>query len=294
MEELEPGERVGAYRLEERLGEGGMGVVFRAVREPEGDEVALKVLRAELSADETFHRRFVHEARAAGEVRHKHLVPITDAGEADGRPYLAVAFVRGQTLERRLRGGALPIPEIVRVVAHVASGLDALHNAGIVHRDVKPSNVIIDESGSANLTDFGLAKGRAYTVLTKPGMVMGTLDYLAPEMLRGGEATGASDIYALGCLAFECTAGRAPFADKTMFDLASAHLNLEPPDPCAEREDAPGGLSWAILQALAKDPAKRPPTATAYAHMLGFATGRSSSSPSGSPAGPELPAPPSS
>jgi serine/threonine-protein kinase len=126
--DLEPGSRLGAYRLEERLGEGGMGVVFRAVREPEGDEVALKVLRAELSADETFRRRFVHEARAAGEVRHKHLVPITDAGEAEGRPYLAVAFVRGQTLEARLASvGPLPLEEMVRVVAHVASGLDALH-----------------------------------------------------------------------------------------------------------------------------------------------------------------------
>jgi serine/threonine protein kinase len=213
-------------------------------------------------------------------VRHKHLVPITEAGEADGRPYLAVAFVRGRTLEQRLADGWLPIPDVVRVVAHVASGLDALHNAGIVHRDVKPSNVIIDESGSANLTDFGLAKGRAYTVLTKPGMVMGTLDYLAPEMLRGAEATDASDIYALGCLAFECTAGRAPFADKSMFDLASAHLNLEPPDPCANRDDAPEGLSWAIVQALAKDPDKRPPTATAYAHLISFAAGGRESSPS--------------
>jgi serine/threonine protein kinase len=287
--DLETGARLGAYRLEERLGEGGMGVVFRAVREPEGEEVALKVLRAELSADETFRRRFVHEARAAGAVRHKHLVPITDAGEAAGRPYLAVEFVPGKTLEQTLASGPLPIPDMVRVVAHVASGLDALHNAGIVHRDVKPSNVILEESGSANLTDFGLAKGRAYTVLTKPGMVMGTLDYLAPELLRGSEATGASDIYALGCLAYECTAGRAPFADTSMFDLASAHLNVEPPDPCANRPDAPEGLSWAILQALAKDPENRPPTATAYAHLVSFAAGSHDPSPS-----PPLPAPPPS
>jgi serine/threonine protein kinase len=287
--DLEPGVRLGAYRLEERLGEGGMGVVYRAIREPEGEEVALKVLRAELSADDTFRRRFVHEARAAGEVRHKHLVPITDAGEADGRPYLAVAFVRGRTLEQRLANGPLPISDMVRVVAHVASGLDALHNAGIVHRDIKPSNVIIDESGSANLTDFGLAKGRAYTVLTKPGMVMGTLDYIAPEMLRGADATGASDIYALGCLAFECTAGRAPFADTSMFDLASAHLNVEPPDPCAGRDDAPDGLSWAIVQALAKDPGKRPPTATAYAHLISFAAGGRESSPSLPPPPPPPP-----
>ena len=279
-----PGDRLGPYRLEERLGEGAMGVVFRAVREPEGDEVALKILRSELSGDETFRRRFVHEARSAGEVRHKHLVPITDAGEIEGRPYLAVAYVEGRTLEDRLADdGPMPLEEIVRLVAHVASGLDALHAAGIVHRDVKPSNVIIDPTGSANLTDFGLAKGRAYTVLTKPGMVMGTLDYLAPEMLRGSEATAASDIYALGCLAYECTAGRTPFADSTMFELAKAHLTLEPPDPCANRPDAPEGLSWAILQALAKEPEKRPPTATAYAHLISFAVGGASRSPSTPP-----------
>jgi serine/threonine protein kinase len=177
----------------------------------------------------------------------------------------------------------MSLEEIVRIVAHVASGLDALHAAGIVHRDVKPSNVIIDPQGSANLTDFGLAKGRAYTVLTKPGMVMGTLDYLAPEMLRGSEATAASDIYALGCLAYECTAGRTPFADTSMFELARAHLNLEPPDPCANRPDAPEALSWAILQGLAKEPDKRPPTATAYAHLISFAVGGSASLPSPPP-----------
>jgi serine/threonine protein kinase len=287
--DLEPGHRLGAYRLEERLGEGAVGVVFRAIKEPEGNEVALKILRAELSADETFRRRFVHEARAAGEVRHKHLVPITDAGEAEGRPYLAVAFVRGQTREARLATDRpMTLEDVVRFVAHVASGLDALHADGIVHRDIKPSNVIIDETGSANLTDFGLAKGRAYTVLTKPGMVMGTLDYLAPELLRGSEATAASDIYALGCLAYECTAGRAPFADTSMLDVANAHLNVEPPDPCANRSDAPEGLSWAILQALAKDPEKRPPTATAYAHLISFGAGGRAASPS-PPAPPPVP-----
>ncbi|HEY7661001.1 MAG TPA: serine/threonine-protein kinase [Actinomycetota bacterium] len=287
MADLGTGSTLGPYRLEDRLGEGGMGVVFRAVREPEGDIVALKVLRPELSSDETFRRRFVHEARAAREVRHRHLVPIVDAGEADGRPYLAVAFVDGRTLEQRLGdGGPLSIAELVRVVAHVASGLDALHAAGIVHRDVKPSNVILDASGSANLTDFGLAKGRTYTVLTKPGMVMGTLDYIAPEMLRGADASPASDVYALGCLAYECTAGRAPFADSSMFELASAHLNREPSDPTEHRTDAPDGLSWAILQALAKEPERRPPTATAYAHMITFASGV------GTTASPPLPPPP--
>ena len=271
MSDLEPGGRLGPFRLEERLGEGGMGVVFRAIREPDGDPIALKVLRRELAGDETFRRRFVHEARAAGAVRHKHLVPIVEAGEIDGRPYLAVAFVSGRTLEDHLSGGPLSIRDVVHVIAHVAAGLDALHAAEIVHRDVKPSNVMIDTEGSALLTDFGLAKGRAYTVLTKPGMVMGTLDYLAPEMLRGSDATPASDLYALGCLAFECVAGSPPFGDRTMFDLATAHLNDAPRDPAEGRDDSPPGVSWAIQQALSKDPAGRPPTAMAFSTMLSLA-----------------------
>lgn len=273
--ELGPGARLGAYRLEGRLGEGAVGVVFRAVRDPSGEVIALKVLRPELSGDETFRKRFAHEARAASEVHHRHLVPIVDAGEVDGRWYVAVAHVEGRSLERMLADeGPMPIPAAIRLVAHVGSGLDALHRAGIVHRDVKPSNVMLDASGAAAITDFGLAKGRAYTVLTKPGQVLGTLDYLAPELLRGGEATPASDIYALGCLAYECVAGRAPFADTSIVELATAHLTRDPPDPCAERPNAPPDLSWAILQALAKEPERRPPTATAYGHMLAFAEGK--------------------
>ena len=144
-----------------------------------------------------------------------------------------------------------------------AAGLDALHRAGIVHRDVKPSNVMLREDGSAALTDFGLAKGAAYTLLTRPGQVLGTLDYLAPELVRGGEATPASDVYALGCVAFECPAGHAPFADRSLFGVGTAHLEDDPPDPPASPE-----LARALLRALEKDPAARPPTATMYAHLL--------------------------
>jgi serine/threonine-protein kinase len=272
--ELGIGDVLGPYRIEGRLGEGGMGIVFRAVREPDGEPVALKVLRPELSHDQTFRRRFVHEARAAGEVAHKHLVPIVDAGELDGRSYLAVAFVAGRTLEARLQDpGRIPIDEVVRMVAHVGAGLDALHRGGIVHRDVKPSNVMLDEEGSARLTDFGLAKGRAYTVLTRPGMVMGTLDYLAPELLRGVEAGPASDLYALGCMSFECVVGTPPFGNRSMFDLANAHLNEAPPDAASLRPDLPAGVGFAIAQALAKEPDKRPPTGTAFANLLAFGAG---------------------
>ena len=273
-EELAPGDTLGPYRLEEFLGEGAMGLVYRAVRATDGEVVALKVLRAELSGDETFLRRFAHEVRAAQEVENRHLVPILEAGEADGRHFLAVRHVRGRSLEARIEAeGALPLEDVLRVAAGIASGVDALHRKGLVHRDIKPSNILLDEGGSASLTDFGLAKGPAYTVLTRPGQVIGTLDYLAPELIRGQPATPASDLYALGCVVFECVAGQPPFAGKGLFQIGAAHLEEEPSDPCARREDMPPGLGWAVTRALAKDPSERPATATAYAHMLRAAAG---------------------
>jgi serine/threonine-protein kinase len=267
-----PGQRVGPYELRAELGEGAMGVVFLAERD-DGVAVALKVLRRVLGSDAVYTRRFAHEARAAQEVVHRHLVPVLDAGEADGYRYLAVAYVEGQTLEARLAAdGRLAVTEAVKLAAEIGGALDALHTGGLVHRDVKPSNVMIDLGGSASLTDFGLAKGPAYTVLTRPGQVMGTLDYLAPELLAGGEALPASDLYALGCMVFECLAGAAPFADRTVFEIGLAHLSEEPPDPCAARTDCPPDLTWAVRQALAKDPADRPPSGTAYANMLAVAS----------------------
>jgi serine/threonine protein kinase len=269
---LAVGDTLGPYRLEALLGEGAVGVVFRAVRIPEGTPVALKVMKSALSADETYRRRFAHEARAAAAIQHHHLVPVLDAGEADGFSYLATRYVPGRTLEKRLEAdGPLVLEELVRLLSEVGAGLDALHRDGLIHRDVKPSNVLLDEEGGAALTDFGLAKGQAYTVLTRPGQVIGTLDYLAPEVFMGNEAAPAADIYALGCVAFECLAGEPPFAGRGIMQIASAHLGEEPPDPCAGRPGVPSHLSWALLQALAKEPEQRPPTATAYAHMVRLA-----------------------
>jgi len=168
-----------------------------------------------------------------------------------------------------LRSSSLGLEELLRLVAEIGGGLDALHRQGIVHRDLKPSNILLRADGSAALTDFGLAKGPAYTVLTRPGQVLGTLDYLAPELVRGEGATPASDIYALGCVAFECLAGRPPLADRSLFGVGAAHLEDEPPDP-----PAPPEVAWALRRALAKNPAARPPTATAYAHLLRVAVGR--------------------
>src|SRR5262249_4964775 len=147
---------------------------------------------------------------------------------------------------------------------HVGAGLQALHDAGIVHRDLKPGNIIIDRDGTAMLTDFGLAKGRAYTVLTKPGQVMGTLDYLAPELIKGSPASPATDIYALGCTVYECVAGQAPFAEKEGIQVGLAHVAEPPPDLANYRDDVPPAFAEAVLSALAKDPEQRPATAVEY------------------------------
>jgi serine/threonine-protein kinase len=267
--ELEPGDTLGGYKLEESLGEGGMGLVFRALRIEDGREVALKVLKIELAGDLVFQHRFRQEARAAAEVHDPHLVPIIEAAEADGRHYLAVDYVSGGSLGDHIRASkTLEIEDVVRVISEIAGGLDALHGAGIIHRDIKPHNILFAEDGTAMLTDFGLAKGPAYTVLTKPGQVMGTLDYLAPELIRGEPATQLTDVYALGCLAFECATGKTPFADKGLFEVGLAHLEEPPPNPSAERPDLSPAFAGALLSALEKDPAKRPASAGGFADML--------------------------
>jgi serine/threonine protein kinase, bacterial len=262
-----PGDRLGPYLLEETLGEGGMGIVFRSTRD-DGSVVALKVLRAELSSDEGYRRRFEREGRIASNLSHRHLVEVLDAGEADGWSYLASRFVPGESLAERLdRDGPLPIEDVVRLAAEVGTALDTLHASELVHRDVKPSNVMLAETG-AELTDFGVARGTADSVLTAPGKVVGTLDYLAPEVIRGRPAEAPADVYALACVLYECVSGKPPFAARPFAEAALAHISEEPPDPCSTRRDLPRNLWTALRQGLAKDPEDRPPTATAYALMV--------------------------
>src|SRR4051812_38164735 len=184
MHEPEVGDRLGPYVLAEELGRGSMGTVFRASRG--GEDVALKLLRRELTSDEMFRRRFEREGRIAASVRHPHVVEVVDTGEAEGVPYLASRLVVGRSLAQRLEDdGPLPDDDLVRVLTEVATALDVLHERGLVHRDVKPSNVMLDADEHAALADFGLARGAADTVLTTPGHVSGTIDYLAPELVRG-------------------------------------------------------------------------------------------------------------
>jgi serine/threonine protein kinase len=269
--EPQSGDMVGPYRVDSMIGEGGMGRVYRAVG-PDGTVVALKVVKAELAKDDVFRRRFEREAGTAARVAHSNVVPVLSTGEQDGIPYMAQQFVTGGSLEDKIkREGKLDLRETVDLLTQVADGLDALHAEGLIHRDVKPGNILLDGEGKAYITDFGLMKDREASVLTRPGQALGSMDYMAPEQIRGEEVTAQSDVYALGCVMIECLSGQPPFADRQGMRILWAHLQEDPPDPAAGRDDVPPDVGWAVTRALEKEPEKRPPTATAYAHMVRIA-----------------------
>jgi serine/threonine protein kinase len=271
--ELAPGDTVGPYRIEGVLGVGGMGRVYRATA-PNGELVALKLVKSDLARDTVFRKRFDREARIAQRVSHPNLVPVLDTGEENGIPYLTQRFIQGGSLADQIeRLGQLPIESALRGISEVAGALDALHANDLIHRDVKPANILVDEQGVSYITDFGLAKDTQGSLLTRPGQAVGSLDYMAPEQIRGEEVTAATDVYALGCVMCECLSGAPPFADRQGMRVLWAHLQDQPPDPVAKRTDAPPGLGPAVLTALAKDPAERPPTATAYAQAIRAAAG---------------------
>jgi serine/threonine-protein kinase len=161
----------------------------------------------------------------------------------------------------------------VRITTAVASGLDALHTEGLIHRDVKPANILLGDDGTPFIADFGLAKDRDASVLTQAGQALGSMDYMAPEQIRGEEVSAQTDVYALGCVLFECLSGKPPFADRQGMRILWAHLQEDPPDPLADRDDCPADVTWALTKALAKEPEDRPPTATAYAGMVRIAAG---------------------
>ena len=259
---------IGPYRLEEPLGEGAVGVVF-AARDEDGVRVALKLLRSELSDDEVMVARFEREARLARDLDTKHVVPILELGRSEGRAYLAMPFYAGGSLALRLRTlGRLGLDETAELAAQLGRGLDALHARGVLHRDVKPSNVLLDGEGTAALADFGLARGADSTRLTADGQLLGTPHYLAPELIEGREATRESDVYALGCVLYECLAGEPPFAGRGVAEIGFAHLTEAPPDPRERRPELSDGVAQALLTALEKDPTARPTSATALARML--------------------------
>jgi serine/threonine protein kinase len=267
------GTRFGEYRIEAFVGVGAMGKVYKATA-GDGEPVALKLVKEDLARDETFRRRFAREARIAQTVRNPHVVSLRDSGEHDGLPYLATQFIEGMSLEQKLElEGRLDLSTTVRICAQVADGLQAMWDAGMVHRDVKPGNILIDLSGTAYLTDFGLSKDSQGSVLTRPGQALGSLDYMSPEQIRGETVTGAADIYSLGCVVFECLHGSPPFADHQGMRVLWAHLQEEPPEPCPDRADIPPEFRPALKAALRKEAAERPATSVDYARSLSQAAG---------------------
>jgi serine/threonine protein kinase len=271
------GTRIGEYDVDGLLGQGGMGKVYRATG-PDGTRIALKLVKEDYARDETFRRRFYREARIAQMVKHPHVVPVLDTGEHEGLPFMAQRFIDGESLDEKLkREGPLDIATAVRIVTDVAAGLEALWAAGMVHRDVKPANILLDENGQAYITDFGLAKDTQGSLLTLPGQALGSMDYMAPEQIRGEPVSAASDIYALGCVMYECMCGRPPFADVQGMRILWAHLQDEPPDPASLRSDLPPEFVRTLMVAMAKSGDQRPATAGDYARMLAEAAATSGS-----------------
>lgn len=264
------GERFGGYLIEIALGQGGMGTVFRARREADGAAVALKVMRAELGDDERQRRRFRREARAAAAVRHPNLVGVVEAGEVEGHAFIAMRLIEGGSLAQQLaRRGPLVLADLARLADDVTAGLAALHAAGIVHRDIKPSNILIDPGGTAALADFGLARADRYSAITEPGQVVGTLDYLAPELIRGAAPSPASDCYALACVLYEALTGAPPFGGRSFFEVGIGHLEDAPADPRNQRSDVPPAAARMLLAALAKEPSARPAARALAAGLAG-------------------------
>ena len=260
MARLNPGDVFADHRVEGILGEGGMGVVYRARQITLDRPAALKLITPTLSGDEAFRARFLREARAAAAIDHPNVLPVYIAGEDNGRLYVSSRLIEGGDLQGRIRArGRLAPGEAIPLLQQIAAGLDAAHAAGLVHRDVKAANVLVDDAGRAYLTDFGVARLRgAQTDLTGAGQMIGTLDSVAPEQIEGGEVTERSDVYALGCLLFEILTGHAVFADRA--DVAAklaAHTSAPAPSARAAVPEVPEALDAVIARALAKDPADR-------------------------------------
>ena len=268
----------GNYEILAPLGEGGSGRVYRA-RDSGGQVVALKLLKDDLNGSERFRKRFAREVEAAMKVDHVRVVRTLDYGEVKGNLYLVQEFVDGDSLDAAIRAaeGGLEPRRAVRHAIQVAAGLDAVHDAGLIHRDIKPHNVLLDGDDSAHIADFGIAKDSApRTALTSKGELLGSVHYMAPEQIRGDEIDRRADVYALGCLTYESLCGKAPFADRNGIQILWGHLRETPPDPASIRSDLPAEAGWAIGKALEKEPSARPPTATAFARMLQVALGKSS------------------
>ena len=247
------GDEVAGYRIDALAGRGGMGVVYRAHHLHLERAAALKVLTADLAGNKSFRARFVREAQTAARLEHANIVPVYDAGEYDGMLYIAMKFIEGTDLGHVLDTEEKLNPErTVNLLSEVADALDTAHAAGMVHRDVKPGNILLDGVRSY-LTDFGLTKRvSSRTALTAAGRTVGTAAYLAPEQIRGQEVDGRTDVYALGCVLYECLTGEVPFERDSDIAILWAHLEAEPDPPTVKVPELPKAVDEVFARALAK------------------------------------------
>ena len=263
-DDLSMGAVIAGFRVESLLGHGGMSAVYQAEDLRLKRRVALKVMAAGLAGDDSFREQFLRESELAASIDHPHIVPIYEAGESGGVLFIAMRYVGGHDLKDRLRRGRMEPGEAMAIVAQVASALDAAHSRGLVHRDVKPSNILLDTgtgpdgSDHVYLADFGLTKRLAdETGVNDGGHLMGSIDYVAPEQIAGDDVDGRADVYSLGCVLYECVVGEPPYRRVTDVAVVFAHLDADPPAASTQRAELPAALDAVIATALAKDPAQR-------------------------------------
>ncbi|MDQ4076319.1 MAG: protein kinase [Chloroflexota bacterium] len=257
------------YKLYERLGEGGMAEVFRGEDLRLGREVAVKALRPQYASEKSFLDRFINEARSMAGFSHRNVVNVYDVGRDGQRYYIVMEYVPGEDLRRRLeRVGALPVKAALDIARQMAQGIGYAHRKGLVHRDIKPGNILITADGEVKVADFGIAKAMASAGFTEPGIVWGTTAYLSPEQVRGEPATPASDVYAMGIVLYEMLVGKPPFQGEDRVAIALKHLRDMPP-PLPEEIQVPDGVTSLMNKALEKEPSERFSNADEMARALG-------------------------
>lgn len=259
----------GRYELAQKIGEGGMARVYAGRDLRLNRRVAIKIPHAHFVGDADFLDRFRHEAQAAAMLSHPNIVDVYDVGKDGDIHYIVMEYVEGVDLKALIaREAPLPVARAVAIAEQLARGLAVAHRAGMVHRDIKPQNVIINEGGQARITDFGVAKSHLSTALTETGVAFGTVDYLSPEQAQGRPATAQSDIYSLGIVLYEMLTGRLPFSGDSAVVVAMKHVQEEPVSPRRLNPQIPASLELLVLRAMAKDPAQRPRSAQEFAQQL--------------------------
>lgn len=247
------GETVGPYQIEDQVGHGGMATVYKAYHPALDRYVAIKVMDVVLSKDQDFIERFKREARVIARLDNPHIVPVYDFDEHDGQPYIVLKFIDGQTLKDRMSGSTLSKSEILQIVKAVGDGLEYAHRHGILHRDTKPSNVLIANDGKVYLTDFGLARLVEGSSSLTGDMILGTPHYISPEQaLNAEEIDEGTDIYSFGVMIYEMVVGCLPFEGDTTFTVIEDHISKEPPPPRSIKPDIPEAVEQVILKALSK------------------------------------------